>query len=74
MPLLDNVPDHINMVIQALYYLGKHNIDDIIIKRCARMLTDCDLADLRCAREKLPGWMNDVIRKIESKKYENHHL
>jgi len=68
-PLLDNVPDHINLVIQALHYLGKHNIDDIIIKRCARILRDCDLADLRCAAEVMPRWMVDTIHKIEREKF-----
>lgn len=71
---IDSAPDYANLTIQALLWLGRGNIDDIIIDRCERMLTDCDLADLRCAKEKLPNWMSEVIRKIERKKYENHQL
>jgi len=71
---IDNASDCANLLIQALLWLRKNNINDIVINRCVRMLTDCDMADLRCVKEKLPKWMGAVIRRIEQKKYENYHL
>ena len=67
--LLDNIPDHANLALQALSYLGKHNIDDQIISRCARVLTDKDLTGLQQAMGSIPGWMADTIHKIEHAKY-----
>lgn len=63
-PLLDYLPDKINMVLQALSYLGKNNIDDDIITRCARRLDDRDLKALGNAASQIPGWLADAIQKI----------
>jgi len=63
--LLDNIPDHANLALQALSYLGKHNIDDQIIDRCARVLTHKDMMGLHQAMGRIPGWMADTIHKIE---------
>jgi hypothetical protein len=65
---LDNIPDHANLTLQALSYLGKKSVDDQIISRCARMLTDKDLAGLHQAMDRIPGWMADTIHKIENVK------
>ncbi|NDB70003.1 MAG: hypothetical protein EB015_18780 [Methylocystaceae bacterium] len=63
--LLDNIPDHANLALQALSYLGRHNIDDQIISRCARVLTHKDMMGLHQAMGRIPGWMADTIHKIE---------
>jgi len=67
--LLDNIPDHANLALQALSYLGKHNIDDQIIDRCARVLTHKDMMGLHQAMGRIPGWMADTIHKIEQAKH-----
>jgi hypothetical protein len=67
--LLDNIPDHANLALQALSYLGRHNIDDQIISRCARVLTDKDMSGLHQAMGRIPGWMADTIHKIEQAKH-----
>jgi len=66
---LDNIPDHANLTLQALSYLGRKSVDDQIISRCARMLTDKDLAGLHQAMDRIPGWMADTIHKIENVKH-----
>jgi hypothetical protein len=70
---LDNVPDHANLALQALSYLGRDNVDDQIISRCARVLTDKDLAGLHHAMGRIPGWMADAIHKIEHVKHGQIH-
>lgn len=67
--LLDNIPTSANLALQALSYLGRHNIDDQIINRCARVLTNRDLAGLHQAMGNIPGWMADTIHKIGQAKY-----
>ncbi len=67
--LLYNIPAHANLALQALSYLGRHNIDDQIINRCAYVLTDRDLAGLHQAMGNVPGWMADTIHKIEHAKH-----
>ena len=67
--LLDNIPDHANLALQALSYLGRHNVDDQIISRCARVLTDRDMSGLHQAMGRIPGWMADTIHKIEQAKH-----
>lgn len=70
---LDNIPDHANLTLQALSYLGKDSMDDQIISRCARALTDRDLAGLHQAMGHIPGWMADAIHKIENVKHGQIH-
>jgi len=71
--LLDNIPDHANLALQALSYLGRDNIDDQIISQCARALTDKDMAGLHHAMGRIPGWMADTIHKIEHVKHGQIH-
>ncbi len=66
--LLNNIPNHVNLVIQALSYLGKHNVDNQIINRCAEVLTDRDISALNQAMMRIPSWMADTIHKIEQAK------
>jgi hypothetical protein len=61
---LNNIPDHANLTLQALSYLGRKNVDDQIINRCANMLTNKDLDALHQAMGYIPSWMADVIHKI----------
>lgn len=67
--LLDNITDKANLVLQALSYFGKNNIDDQIINHCAKILKDQDLAALHSVMGRVPGWIADVIHKIESAKH-----
>lgn len=67
--LLDNVHDKTNFVLQALSYLGKTNMDDQIIQRCVRVLSDSDMKDLNKAMQHIPGWMVDTLHKIQQAKH-----
>jgi len=67
--LLDNVHDKTNFVLQALSYLGKTNIDDQVIQRCVRVLSDGDMLDLNKAMHRIPSWMADTLHKIHQAKY-----
>ncbi|MDX2095799.1 MAG: DUF6088 family protein [Alphaproteobacteria bacterium] len=66
-PWLDAIPDHANLTLQALSYLGRHSIDDQIISRCAHVLCARDIKGLQKAMLHIPGWMADVIHKIEQR-------
>lgn len=69
-PWLDNTSGGANLAIQALSYLGKRNVDEEIIHRCARILTEKDLACLLRVTAHVPGWMVNAIRKIEQAKHQ----
>jgi len=72
-PLIDNISNHANLVVQALSYLGKNNVDDQIIDRCAHVLTHKDLAELHHAMSRVPGWIADAIHKIEDRSHAQVH-
>ena len=63
-PVLDNAPDSVNAVVQALAHLGKDNIDSDKIRYFAARLDDRDMRRLTQARAEMPGWMGDVVLKI----------
>lgn len=63
--IMRNVSDKVNLLLQALSYLGKSNIDDIVVNRCALVLSDKDLTSISATMGLIPGWMADVIHKIE---------
>lgn len=65
-PVLDQASDTGNSVLQALAHLGKHNIDDDIIRSFARRIDDRDMKALSQGRRLMSGWMGDVILKIEA--------
>lgn len=64
-PLLDNAPDIVNLTFQALNYLGKHNVDDKVVQRCAYVLNDKDISSIYKSISHVPGWMADTIHKIK---------
>jgi hypothetical protein len=66
--LLDNVHDKTNFVLQALSYLRKTNMDDQVIQRCVRVLSDSDMKDLNKAMHRIPSWMADTLHKIQREK------
>jgi len=67
--LLDAVHDKTNLLLQALSHLGKANMDDQVIQRCAHILDDQDVSDLNKAINHVPGWMADTLHKIQQAKH-----
>lgn len=65
-PVLDQGSDTANAVLQALAQLGRKEVDGDVIKRLALRIDDIDLKQLLQARPTMPGWMGDVILKIEA--------
>lgn len=51
-------------VINALYYLGKNNINDDIIMKCKKILSKKDKTQLKKNLTQLPDWMIQFILKI----------
>jgi hypothetical protein len=68
-PLFDHLSDNANLALQALSYLGKGSIDDRAVSLCANRMTDRDLRDLSSAADQVPGWMSDLILKIQQAKH-----
>jgi hypothetical protein len=66
-PLLENAPSIVNLTFQALNYLGKRNIDDIVIQRFANVLNDKDVNYIYKSIAHIPSWMADVIHKIKQR-------
>jgi hypothetical protein len=65
-PVLDHAPDSVNAVLQALAHLGKDKVDDDTIRRFAARISDRDMRRLIQARPDMPGWMGDVVLKIDA--------
>lgn len=63
-PVIDQAPDRVNAVVQALAHLGKRNIGDGEIRSFAARLADDDMKALLDARSEMPGWMGDIVLKI----------
>lgn len=68
-PIMNSVTDQANFVLQALSYLGKSNIDDQIIEQCTARLDARDIKDLSASVARIPGWMADIILKIQQTKH-----
>ena len=68
-PLLDNASDQANSVLQALAHIGKGNIDADLIHRCAERLDDRDMRTLFKSRALMPGWMGDMVLKMDAVKH-----
>lgn len=64
-PVLADASDTANAALQALAHLGRDQVDDNIIAKLARRLGDDDVQQLKQARGDMPGWMSDVVLKIE---------
>ncbi len=69
-PIMNSVTDRANFVLQTLSYLGQNNIDDTVIQRCANRLDNRDIKDLSASVARIPGWMADIILKIQQTKHE----
>lgn len=67
--LIKNISDAANLLIQALSYLGRNNIDNDILKRSASVISDYDIKKLRKNMNSLPSWLCDIIHKIDDLKY-----
>lgn len=65
-PVLEQGSDTANAVLQALAQLGRKEVDGDVIKRLALRVDDTALKQLLQARPAMPGWMGDVILKIEA--------
>lgn len=65
-PLMRRFPDRINYLLQALSYLGKDSIDNDVIQRCAKRLDLRDVNSLSQAAPQVPGWLADILQKIQS--------
>lgn len=68
-PIMDRISTKANFTLQALSYLGKDSIDDQTIQQCANRLDNRDMKGLSAAASHVPGWMADVILKIQQVKY-----
>lgn len=68
-PILDDASAHANAVLQAFAHLGRKNINNDLIQRCASYLSDRDVSDLRKSYGHMPGWMSDVVLKISAAKH-----
>jgi Family of unknown function (DUF6088) len=62
-PILDQSAKA-NAVLQMLALIGKTNINDDLLARCASRLDDHDLAALKKSQALMPGWMSDAVFKI----------
>lgn len=67
-PIMDHITDRANFMLQALSYLGQNNIDDQVIQQCANRLDNRDMKDLSTSVSRIPGWMADVILRIQQTK------
>ncbi len=65
-PVLDSGSDTANAVLQALAQLGKAHVDADVIRRLAKQVDDRALKQLLQARPSMPGWMGDIILKIDT--------
>jgi len=72
-PLLDHLPGKVNLMLQALSYIGKSRIDNDVITHCARRLDDKDLKALGSAAAQIPGWLADTVQKIRQAKHGQLH-
>lgn len=68
-PVLDNATDAVNAVVQALAHLGKAEVDADAIQRFAMRIGDRDMSTLLKSRTLMPGWMGDVILKIDAARH-----
>ena len=64
-PIMNQISDQANLVLQALLYLGKDNIDDQVIVNCLKHLNTKDLNGLSNAASRVPSWMSDIIFQMK---------
>jgi hypothetical protein len=68
-PIMDRLSSMANSTLQALSYLGKDSIDDEAILQCAARLDDQDIKGLATMVSLVPGWMADIIFRIQQIKH-----
>jgi hypothetical protein len=59
-----NTPSIVVIVLNALNYLGKNKIDDSVIVRCSKFLSNSDKKYLQKMSSRVSGWISDFIPKI----------
>lgn len=69
LPIDYKLSDRLNIFLQAIFYLGKTNIDNVIIEHSAKILPDKDLAKLQKSFGTFPYWIVDTINKIVKVKH-----
>lgn len=65
-PITTQISDTANFVLQALYYLGKNNIDDAVILKCANHLDKKDFKKLSSILPRMPSWMTDIVLRMQN--------
>ncbi len=55
------------LVIQALRYLGQHNVDDSVVKRLCTRLSKADRHDLMKDIRYAPAWIGAIFRRLAEK-------
>lgn len=68
-PIMDDITDKANFMLQALFYLGQDHIDSTIIQKCANRLNDKDMRDLQKVTSRIPAWLASIILQIRNLKY-----
>lgn len=64
-PIMEQLSEKVNLVLQALYWIGKRNIDDRRVRCCRKILSDDDIQNIYAVKGQLPGWLADAIYRIE---------
>jgi hypothetical protein len=72
-PILANDMPRANALIQLLSHVGKANIDDNLIQRCADSLSPRDMGALKRIQAAMPWWMSDAVVKISAARRDAHH-
>lgn len=65
-PIFDDLSPIANTVLQGLYHLGRDDIDGLVVDRCAKLLDDRDVRGLKSVAARIPGWMADLVLRIEA--------
>lgn len=56
--------DKVSLVVQALRYIGKDNIDDRVIQICTKQLSKKQKDDLRLMAARVPAWLIPILHNI----------
>jgi hypothetical protein len=65
-PVLGNASDAANGVVQLLASLGRNKVDANAIAHLSARIDDKDLAALLKGRPAMPGWMGDVVLRLNA--------
>ena len=68
-PIMDKIPKDLNYIIQALSYLGKNNINQTIVTKCAYKINAKDLKEIQKVQSRIPNWMVETFNKIRDIQY-----